>query len=182
MKIITWAIIAAALAGAGWQVLGGGDAVQNAVQGRGAGGAVAVSQVAATREQIPYINYSSLVSTLSRAKGDKVVLLNFWGVNCPPCRKEIPDLVEIRNSYGEDELLVLGICVDDQKDMVVKLAEALRINYPLVIAERDVGVAFNVRYIPKTVIYGVDGRQVFNQEGYCDPGDVRRTIDAALSR
>ena len=28
---------------------------------------------------------------LSDFKG-KVVMLNFWGTWCPPCRKEIPDL------------------------------------------------------------------------------------------
>lgn len=41
---------------------------------------------------------------------DKYVLLNVWGTWCPPCRKEIPDLVEIGNE--EKDWLLVGIVVD----------------------------------------------------------------------
>src|ERR1041385_8370352 len=33
--------------------------------------------------------------------GGKVVLLNFWATWCPPCRKEIPELIGLQKKYGE---------------------------------------------------------------------------------
>ncbi len=33
----------------------------------------------------------------------KVTLLNFWGTWCPPCRKELPHIVEIHEAFAADE-------------------------------------------------------------------------------
>ncbi|MEE8342006.1 MAG: TlpA disulfide reductase family protein, partial [Candidatus Neomarinimicrobiota bacterium] len=45
---------------------------------------------------------------LSDYKG-KVVMLNFWGTWCQPCRKEIPDLVSLQAKYNKYGLEIVGI-------------------------------------------------------------------------
>ncbi len=45
---------------------------------------------------------------LSDYKG-KVVMLNFWGTWCPPCRKEIPDLVSLQAKYNKYGLEIVWI-------------------------------------------------------------------------
>ena len=42
----------------------------------------------------------------------KVVMLNFWGTWCPPCRKEIPDLVNLQAKYNKDGLEIVGITLN----------------------------------------------------------------------
>ena len=42
----------------------------------------------------------------------KVVMLNFWGTWCPPCRKEIPDLVNLQQKYKKDVLEIVGITLN----------------------------------------------------------------------
>ncbi len=37
----------------------------------------------------------------------KVVILNFWATWCPPCREEVPELVQLQANY-KDKLLVIG--------------------------------------------------------------------------
>src|SRR5690606_3885718 len=32
----------------------------------------------------------------------KVVLINFWATWCPPCRRELPDLVKLREELGPE--------------------------------------------------------------------------------
>ncbi len=44
---------------------------------------------------------------LSDFKG-KVVILNFWAIWCPPCRKEIPTFVSLQKQYGEKGLVMLA--------------------------------------------------------------------------
>src|SRR6476646_951473 len=34
-------------------------------------------------------------------RGKKVVLVNFWATWCPPCREEIPDLVELQARHQD---------------------------------------------------------------------------------
>jgi thiol-disulfide isomerase/thioredoxin len=68
---------------------------------------------------------------LASFKG-KVILLNFWATWCGPCRVEIPDLIALQTQYA-DELVVLGISVDDEADKMKPYAEDMKINYPLLV-------------------------------------------------
>ena len=46
--------------------------------------------------------------SLSELKG-KVVLLNFWGTWCGPCRREIPAFIKLTEKYKKDGLEIVGI-------------------------------------------------------------------------
>src|SRR5580704_8525958 len=70
----------------------------------------------------------------------KVVLLSFWATWCPPCRLEIPEVVDLQSRY-KDRLQVVGISMDDvdtPEDIqhVKDVASELHINYPVVIANQ----------------------------------------------
>lgn len=43
---------------------------------------------------------------------DKVVLLNFWGTWCPPCRKEIPDLIALSKELKGKSFVIVGIALE----------------------------------------------------------------------
>lgn len=57
--------------------------------------------------------------SLSNLKG-KVVLLNFWGTWCPPCRKEIPDFNKLYSKYNEDGLEIVGITLSSGSPKDIK--------------------------------------------------------------
>ncbi|MCG2683123.1 MAG: TlpA family protein disulfide reductase [Planctomycetales bacterium] len=47
--------------------------------------------------------------SLDDLKG-RVVLLNFWGTWCPPCRRELPRMAELRKRYaGQKAFLLLAV-------------------------------------------------------------------------
>jgi peroxiredoxin len=46
-----------------------------------------------------------------------VVLLDFWATWCPPCRKSIPELVNLQREYESRGLVVLGISLDQYPEI-----------------------------------------------------------------
>jgi len=47
-------------------------------------------------------------TTLEALKG-KVVLLDFWGLWCGPCRERFPKLIELHKKYSRDGLVIIAI-------------------------------------------------------------------------
>lgn len=62
-------------------------------------------------------------TTLDQWKG-RVVLLNLWATWCAPCRKEMPDLVELQKALGGPDFEVVALSVD--KKGVVASADFLK--------------------------------------------------------
>lgn len=67
----------------------------------------------------------------------KVIVVNFWATWCPPCRDEIPELIEAYNTYHDKNLIVVGIAADNA-EKVAAFSQSLNINYPIVIGNVDV--------------------------------------------
>ena len=62
----------------------------------------------------------------------KVVMLNFWGTWCPPCRKEIPDLVNLQAKYNKDGLEIVGITLTSgSASEIKKFANDKQMNYTI---------------------------------------------------
>ena len=96
---------------------------------------------------------------LSSFKG-KVVMLNFWATWCPPCKVEIPDLVHLKKQFGED-LVILGVSIDDTPDQLKPFALEYHVNYPMLVGKDrdDVLEAFGGTWaLPSTAIIDRDGK------------------------
>jgi peroxiredoxin len=97
--------------------------------------------------------------TLKDLRG-KVVLVNFWATWCPPCRKEMPDLETLNQRFGPQGLVILGISDEDAATVNPFIAKQ-GVTYPILLDPgRKVNELFQIDGIPKTFIYGRDGRIV----------------------
>ena len=68
---------------------------------------------------------------LSDYKG-KVVMLNFWGTWCAPCRKEIPDLVNLQTKHKKDGFEIIGITLNSgSATEIQKFADKKQMNYTI---------------------------------------------------
>jgi thiol-disulfide isomerase/thioredoxin len=96
---------------------------------------------------------------LSEHRGE-VVILNFWATWCPPCRREIPDLIAVQQVWGDEGVRVVGVSVDRGDPVAVRrYVREAGVNYDIVIDDGSASQAFGgVRMIPTTYIIGRSGR------------------------
>lgn len=104
---------------------------------------------------------------LSDYKG-KVIIVDFWATWCPPCRKGIPDLIELKKKYGSKGLEVIGISVDQEntKADVVPFVKDKGINYPVVYGNGNVAQQYGgIESIPTTFVIDRKGKIVATYVG-----------------
>jgi peroxiredoxin len=90
----------------------------------------------------------------------KVVLVNFWATWCPPCRREMPDMQALYERFGPRGLVILAIS-DEEAVKVGDFAAAQKYTFPILLDPgREVHDLFAVEGIPKSFLYGRDGRLV----------------------
>jgi thiol-disulfide isomerase/thioredoxin len=112
----------------------------------------------------------------------KVVVVNFWATWCGPCKAEIPDLVALQTQY-KDDLVVLGISVDDKAEDMKPYAAEYKINYPLLVGNgrQDVQDAFGPLYgVPVSVIVGRDGKIAKKHSGIASREQFEAEIQSLL--
>lgn len=122
---------------------------------------------------------------LSNLRG-KVAVINFWASWCPPCRKEIPDLIAAYGHYRDRGVAFVGIAVEDDLERVRDFARAYEINYPLV-AGKEKGIALmqtlgnTVAGLPYTLVLDEDGNVVAMRRGPMDQARLEQAVQEALS-
>jgi thiol-disulfide isomerase/thioredoxin len=108
----------------------------------------------------------------------KVVLVNFWATWCPPCREEIPELLELKKEY-KDRLEIVGISEDDDPpESVLKFARQKGMTYPIVMATAELIDSYGgVPALPTTFLIDTQGRvvQKLRPAHGCARGDFRRS-------
>jgi thiol-disulfide isomerase/thioredoxin len=114
---------------------------------------------------------------LSEWRG-RVILLNFWATWCPPCRAEVPVLVDVQARLGARGLQVVSVGLDEERK-VRNFVRTLGINYPVLLADpqRDTTLLplwGDRQYVlPYSVIIAPDGSVHFTHQGPLDEEAVR---------
>jgi thiol-disulfide isomerase/thioredoxin len=100
----------------------------------------------------------------------------------PPCKVEIPDLIELQREYP-DQLVILGIDVRDEFTRVKPFADRMKVNYPLLDANnrQDVEDAFAPMWgLPTTVIVGPDGKVAKRHSGIATKEQLKEYVESLL--
>ncbi|MHB8121747.1 MAG: TlpA family protein disulfide reductase [Desulfuromonadaceae bacterium] len=110
-----------------------------------------------------------------------VLILEFFSTFCPPCRRSIPHLVELNRQYGTQGLQILGLSIDEDGEWLVKrLADQLRINYPLAMAGDAIIADFSGRSVPVMFLIDKKGNIAEVYRGYTD--EIGRSVEQSVKR
>ena len=90
-----------------------------------------------------------------------VVVLDFWGSWCGPCRAEQPDLNQLVTAYASKGVIFLGVDVADNSASAIAYERDLHVVYPSVSdADEVIASKYNVIDPPTVIIIDTKGRIV----------------------
>jgi len=115
----------------------------------------------------------------------KVVLLDFWGTWCPPCRESVPILRSLNKKYAGKPFQLVSVSSDDDEDVWKTYLQAEHMDWSQYIdLPGDVLEAFKVDSFPTFVVLDKDGVVRFRQsgEGPTTAGDLEDAIGKYLKR
>lgn len=104
--------------------------------------------------------------------GKKVVLIDFWASWCPPCRKEMPNLVNLYKQYKNKGFDIVGISLDSKADAWANGVKTLNITWTQLSdlqGWKNAGAAlYGVNSIPHTILVDKNGtiiaKNIFGEE------------------
>ena len=115
-------------------------------------------------------------TSLADFKG-RLVLINFWATWCPPCRAEMPELLQAARDYPD--LALLAVNVAEAPAAVSEFAAQFRMDVPVVIdPQGTISDRYNVSGLPTSVFLDENGVIMDVRPGAIDRG----VIDAVLGR
>ncbi|HJT76774.1 MAG TPA: TlpA disulfide reductase family protein [Gemmataceae bacterium] len=75
-----------------------------------AGRPAAPAQEKAAGVTVQVVKYDGLADAVRGLRG-KVVLVDFWGIDCGPCKKAFPHVMQMQRKYGADGLAVVSVAI-----------------------------------------------------------------------
>ncbi len=130
--------------------------------GLGAGLYVSLPEApAVVKEGNPSVDFNlpDLQGAMHGLPKGEVTLLNFWATWCPPCRKEMPSMVELHNKLGSRGLKIVAVSVDRKRSDLSAFVREFQIPFQVL---HDIDSTVSRRYgvfrYPETFLIDRQGR------------------------
>ena len=88
----------------------------------------------------------------------KYVLVDFWASWCSPCKREIPNIKEVYDTFAGDNFDILSVAVWDEVEDTKKSAEELGIPWNQIVNAQQIPTdIYGIDGIPHIILFGPDG-------------------------
>ncbi len=110
----------------------------------------------------------------------KYILVDFWASWCGPCKREIPNIINVYNTYKGENFDVLSVAVwDKPEDTAVAAKEHGVVWNQIVNAQRIPTDIYGIQGIPQIMLFGPDGT-ILKRDLRGD--DIEEAVKEALGR
>jgi thiol-disulfide isomerase/thioredoxin len=116
----------------------------------------------------------------------KIVVLNFWATWCEPCRDEMPELSALHTAYQNQNVVVLGLAIDEV-DAIKSFVAETKVSYPLFAAESTgmelaTTLGNNKGVLPYTLIIKPDGSIAKTYFGRISTPLLEKTLSTLIQK
>ncbi|MDR2668579.1 MAG: TlpA family protein disulfide reductase [Desulfovibrio sp.] len=130
-------------------------------------------------EDVKRIDASGLINLVAAENG-KVVVVNIFASWCPPCREEIPGLINLRKDFSADKVTFIGVSVDKEPKALYTYLDEMHINYPVLLAAGDFLQRTGVTAVPQLLVYDRKGDLQINHRGLVQEAMLRSALNRLL--
>lgn len=117
---------------------------------------------------------------------NKSLLINFWATWCKPCREEMPLLTETQEKY-KDDLVIVGIAIDNQQAIEKFLEYLGGVNYPILLGEQELqaietanAMGVDLVGLPVSLTTDRNGKILEVHVGEVDEAEVTALVERAV--
>lgn len=164
----------------------------NASAGAGSVGTSATTAGSVNLEAEPDVTFKDIQGNslqLSSLKG-KVVLVNFWGTWCAPCREEIPLLIGMQQKYAGRGFTLVGVATEDELSAVTPFVhntqfnvdgKQMTMNYPITMGNDDIATQFGgLIGMPTSILITRDGKIAKKYIGILSADQIVKDVEGQL--
>jgi peroxiredoxin len=112
----------------------------------------------------------------------KIVVMNFWFIDCQPCRQEIPELNQLVNDYKDSTNIVFITVATDSKGALKDFLKKTPFNYTIIDGGRFITDQYEVKSFPTHLVLDKEGKVYYHSTGYGlgTPPWIRKSIKELL--
>jgi thiol-disulfide isomerase/thioredoxin len=114
----------------------------------------------------------------------KTVLINFFGTWCAPCRREMPDFVEVYSVYKDRNVEFIGIAVNSDLAAVKDFIDEFGIEFPVLMdgSLESVAAKVGIRAIPSTLLLDEEQNALVGFTGLLTKAQLIDMLEDALNQ
>lgn len=118
-------------------------------------------------QTFPSFQKMNIEGVLPSNLSGKIVLVDFWASWCAPCKKSFPVLEALHKEYGDKGVVVLGVNVDTNHQLMKKFLSKHAASFPIVRdAKHELVSSAGIKTMPSAFIIDDTGHVRFMHEGF----------------
>lgn len=96
----------------------------------------------------------------------KIVVINFWFVNCTPCRTEIPELNKLKAEFVNNKDIIFLAFALDNKEAINRFLKFQNFNYQIISDARNIIEYNEVKSFPTNLVIDKEGTIAASYSGF----------------
>ena len=142
------------------------------------GGIEPTIKVGAVAPSFELVDQSGKKHTSSAYRG-KIIMLDWWGVWCGACQRDMPKVQALHEKYSDNpDVVILAMNVRDDNQKMAEYWVEKKYTFPTLNDADDLAGQYGIKAYPSTILIGPDGTVILTAVG--SVSSIEEKIEKAI--